>query len=269
MELVVSETPLRPPRGTTPEVWRDNDGAVAAYGWVVGDVSWMTVPGVGVFRFALSGGPVRASPDPAAPWSLVEDAYQRNVLPMVLQVRGREVLHASAVQTASGIVALCARSGVGKSTLAYALSRRGHALWADDAVAFDGAGAHVIALPLPFRIRLRPPSAAHFGVPAWSPDGHPAGGRSAPLGAVCVLERASVTEVRRIPPAQAFSAVLPHAYCFSLADQDRRRAMMRHYLDLVARVPVYAVRYPAGLAHVPVIANAIEQTLPWPAHTPA
>ncbi len=89
-------------------------------------------------RFASS--PIRGTsshfPTEASPDS-IEDTYRRGVLPLVLQLRGHEVLHASAVSTASGLLVLCGVSGTGKSTFAYGLSRRGYPLWADDAVVLD------------------------------------------------------------------------------------------------------------------------------------
>src|ERR671935_59558 len=67
------------------------------------------------------------------------------------KLAGREVLHASAVITARGVVAFCAVSTTGKSTIAYQFSRRGYGIWADDALAFDGADRGVTALWLPFQ----------------------------------------------------------------------------------------------------------------------
>src|SRR5690606_18526516 len=87
--------------------------------------------------------------------ALIQDSYQRCVLPLVLQAAGTEVLHASAVLTPRGVLALCAESGTGKSTLAYGLSRRGYPLWADDAVAFEADETCTNAMPLPFALRLQ------------------------------------------------------------------------------------------------------------------
>jgi hypothetical protein len=113
---------------------------------------------------------------------------------------------------------------------------------------------------VPFAIRLRPASAAYFDPQQAEPV--PARAAAAPveptpLAAVCVLERKAdgepgpAVEVRRLSPAQAFPAVLTHAYCFSLRDEARKRCMLRHYLDFSVRVPVFRVRFPAGLEHIP------------------
>jgi len=86
------------------------------------------------FRFLADESGVVAISDAEVSPGLVEDAYFRNVLPLVMQLRGHEVLHASAVSTPGGLVVLCGVSGAGKSTFASALSARGHRVWADDAV---------------------------------------------------------------------------------------------------------------------------------------
>ena len=254
------------------QVWRDYDGTVCAYGHTVGGDHWMHVPGVGSFRFTSRADEVTAIAQPAALTDVIVDVYRRSVLPMALQALGQEVLHASAVLTPAGVVALCAESGTGKSTTAFGLGLRGHALWADDAVAFEVAERSILALPLPFEMRLLAEAASFF-------DHHrvaavPASGREiaerprsgpAPLAALCVLKRTPGgpegrgLEVVRRSAVGAFLAVLPHAYCFSLHDLDRKRRMMEQYLDLTARVPVFEVRFQAGLDALEAVLDGIER----------
>ena len=153
------------------------------------------------------------------------------------------------------------RSGTGKSTLAYALSRRpGVALWADDAVAFDVSSTEVAALPLPFSLRLRPASARYFGRedrPVVTGAVHDA---RAKVATVFVLERSaepdSEVEVHRLTDVHAFTAVLEHAYCFSL-EGDHKRDTSEAYLSLVTRVPVYSVRFPGGTDLIPTIVDEL------------
>jgi hypothetical protein len=116
------------------QVWRDHEGTVCAAGHTVAGRHWMHVPRIGSFAFGpCAGDAVHVFAEPSARPESVLDTFRRMVLPLALQAQGEEVLHASAVRMLQGVVALCAVSETGKSTLAYALSRRGFPLWADDA----------------------------------------------------------------------------------------------------------------------------------------
>jgi hypothetical protein len=255
-----------PPSGAAPAtaapeevVWLDNDGRVAAYGSTTGTRHLMRMPGLATFAWRDGSDQVTATT--AAGRSAVVDAFRRCVLPMALHTRGLQVLHASAVLGPAGVVALCARSGTGKSTLAFGLSGRpGRSLWADDAVAFDASGSSVRALPLPFELHLRPASAAYFGADPVLAAGAAPGG-SEPLAAVVVLERDESTSVqaRRLTDAEAFTAVLQHAYCFDLEARPRRRETAERYLELSARVPVWELRFRAGLDELPAVIEALEE----------
>src|SRR2546430_14235726 len=89
--------PPAPSLGPPVEIWRDHAGAIYAYGEVFGEECWMHVPGLASFRFTRDGDEVAASVAEGAAEDQVVDAYRRRVLPMAIQVRGREILHASAV----------------------------------------------------------------------------------------------------------------------------------------------------------------------------
>jgi hypothetical protein len=83
------------------------------------------------FRFDPTRGRLSCAPRDAArlDWQRV---LLNRVLPNVGIAHGHEALHASAVETALGVVAIAAPSGTGKSTLASELMRRGWPLFADD-----------------------------------------------------------------------------------------------------------------------------------------
>src|SRR5262249_14820655 len=160
-------------------------------------------------------------PEDGADGDLIDDAYRRMVVPMVLQVRGIEVLHASGVRRSDGVTALCGTSGSGKSTLAYGLSTRAGELWADDVVPFTVAGSHVRVLPVPFKVRLLPDAAGTFlgtemvgsGKTTLKELHAPSG--EARLSRIFVLERGAAVSVERVRPAtRAFPMLLEHAYTF-------------------------------------------------------
>ena len=53
---------------------------------------------------------ITAYPEPGARLSSVWDVYRRSVLPMAMQAAGWEVLHASGIVAAGGVVAFCRRA---------------------------------------------------------------------------------------------------------------------------------------------------------------
>jgi hypothetical protein len=266
------EISSRPGEADSPvQVWRDEQGTTLASCYTLDGQRRVDVPGIASFRFGVPFKIVTASPITSVRPEVIEETYCRAVLPMVLQACGTEVLHASAVHT-EGVVALCGTSGVGKSTIAFALSRRGHRLWADDAVAIDLSGPAVVALPLPFEMRLRPRAAALFGVEPQA-TGAPSCGRPmdqadkgpAPLAALCLLSRGEEerrgcgVRMERLRPSAALPALLAHAYCFSLEDPGLKRAMIQRYMELAARMPVFALRFRPGLELLPWILDEIEE----------
>jgi hypothetical protein len=166
-------------------------------------------------------------------------------------------------------VAFCAGPETGKSTLAYGLGHRGYALWADDALVFHAATGLVEAVPLPFRMRLRPPSRAYFAQRARGPeDGRPARPRRRPrpLAAVFVLERAPCRPgisvgVCRLSAPLALPAVLAHAHSFSEEDPTRKRRLVDQYLALVAAVPVFRLRFVPDLERLDHVLDQVEKAL--------
>ena len=86
----------------------------------------MELPDLGTFRFDGHGDRVIAAARPGVGAGAIAEAYWHAALPLVLQARGSEVLHASAVLTPGGVVAFCGTSRSGKSTIAYGLHRRGY-----------------------------------------------------------------------------------------------------------------------------------------------
>jgi hypothetical protein len=244
------------------EVWREQ-GQVCAYGYPARGQNWLHVPGLATFRFLRSDQPVVGIPTGSADGVAVRDAFERTALPMALQSLGRQVLHASAVRTPAGVIAFCGDSGTGKSTLAYAAARRGYRLWADDAVAFDVTGADVVALPLPFRIILRPESSAFFGSDADTDVQSPAATGPEPLAAVVILERIEDrgVSVARLSGADAFPAALAQGYCYRPTDAEQNARMVDDYLELAARVPVLAARFEPRFESVEKLLDAIDNVL--------
>lgn len=251
-------------------VWRDAAGEDVVFGLTTADWHWVRVSGAGSYRFALSNsGRTIAADGMAAAGASAEtlvDSYYRTVVPMALHAYGYETLHGSAVAIGSGVVALCAPPRNGKSTIAFALSQRGHAVVADDSVVLEAvpAGGTFEVVPLPFELRLRQNSAEHFARPSKREvrvgEASLRADARAPLAAVVVLSQgARALEEVRLSPEVAFKELLAQSQVFSVGAAARKGAMMRTYLDLAARVSVYRLSYPPGLEHLDAICEAVER----------
>jgi hypothetical protein len=250
-------------------VWVDYAGIPSAYFYRSEGDYWAYIPAVGAFRSG-SDGQILALPNNGVPKGVVVDSYRRTIVPMTLQLLGRQVLHSSAVETRDGVIGFCADSQTGKSTIAFGLSRRGYRVCADDALAFETSGAGVQVFELPFSIRLRPASAEYFDTPVptapeLGPDGRISVGEEvAPLAALCVLARQPEgrrVELVRLDADAVIQRLLPHAYCFTLLDAELKRKTVEEYLRLAGHVPVYEVRFAAAIDELPGLLSEIERVL--------
>lgn len=264
----VQGTPLLESLNTNDlEVWRENDGTICAYGYSQADQHTMIMPGQASFVFATHAEEVMAIPTLSASREQLEDTFYRNILPMVLQVSGQEVLHASAIRIGGGVLGLCAISETGKSTIAYAFGQRGYTQWADDALVVDLSKDRVNTKPLPFCIRLRPASAAHFSYQTKRSFQQHEVTESVPLTAFCVLQRIPgeydrpIVQTECLSTRQALPELLKHAYCFSLRDTERKRRMLQNYLRLVQEIPVFSVGFSTGLHGLDILLDTIEDAI--------
>jgi hypothetical protein len=95
-----------------------------------------------------------------APRDVERPAWRRFLLDTVLGtaalVQGYEALHAAAALGESGLVAIAAETGGGKSTLLARLLLRGHLLFCDDILALSHRDGQVVAVPGPPLMNLEP-----------------------------------------------------------------------------------------------------------------
>ena len=279
MTIVPDGDSIRPPRWDPRDpavhTQRNPDGSIWAYSYSDGSEQWMHVPGIASFRFGSRGEEAVVVPEPGTPplsLAILEDTYQRAVLPMALQAHGEEVIHASAVLTDNGVVAFCGRSQTGKSTVAYGLHRRGCRVWADDTLVFDASGEIVHVIPYPHRLRIRAEAADYFELhelrrqdtSSWTAL-EQAQDEPAPLACIFLLERESQSstpvETVRLTPAEALAGVIEHAYWFRLDDSERRRRMIGRYLALATQVPVFRMGFRAALDQLPAMLDQVQSAV--------
>jgi hypothetical protein len=251
-------------------VWHDKDGRPVGRAYADGDVHIVELDRVGRFTFRPDSSEVRGYREPRVPEEVFEDYFSRWILPVAAQVRGLEVLHASGVLGPQGVGVFSAASEAGKSTLAYALGVRGYQIWTDDALAFTVDGGRPQAVDLPFRLRLRPGSAAHFGIDA-PPNGRAVAAASdatqeqrAPIAVVFLLERSPdgpAARTENVDALEAFPTLVEQSYHFGSENRERKRDMLSSYLTLATAVPVYRLAMATGLANLDAVVEAVEEHL--------
>ena len=258
---------VAPATGRQVNAWTDECGKVFARVFSSDDHYRIDWPGVGAFAFRLGSRDVLVWPEPDARHEEISDTFGRLLQPVILQALGKQALHAAASVGPTGTIAFCGNAGSGKSTLGFAMRQAGYRQLADDALVLQLEQDRVSVCPLPFAPRLRPVSRLHFGYADQNPAPHvdvwPA---DLVVSAIFLLRQDEQAERPRpvlLPQAQAFPAVLAHAYCYDAQDRSHIRRLVDDYLAMVSRVPVFALQYRPDLQRLPQLIEIIQDAAGW------
>lgn len=195
------------------------------------------------------------------------------VLPHLLQLRGRPLLHGGALVIGNAAIGFLGASGQGKSTLIAALLQRGAALLADDVLPLDEREGDVMVASGPPHLKLWPDSThavlrCDDELPRVMSDSDkrllPIAGRYShatgayPLRRLYVLARydpeaAGRTSVEMLPlrGGEKLAALMAHLPTRDYLLPAEEAAFLPRFARLAARLPVYVLRYPSGYAHQP------------------
>jgi hypothetical protein len=223
------------------------------------------------FRLLASFGSLQCAPrENGLAWQRV---LLGKVLPSVSVLRGREALHAAAVRSPAGVVAILGASGTGKSTLALEFVRRGWSLFADDALALSAEGSVLRAHPGTPHLSVddREPGSARAGE-LWSTlarmhgerwlSVRPHGWQPGSVRVLCLLRRHAVAhcDARALPA----NPLLLAPYMLGLrGDATRQRRRFDLFADLVGSARLWQVRRGAQ-ATAAELADVIEHALVCP-----
>ncbi|WP_236848706.1 hypothetical protein [Candidatus Thiodictyon syntrophicum] len=260
------------------EPWPDPAGGVLQ-GWV-GDCILIRVLGLADFLVRPAAGAVECHPLSAANPSDVRHFLLNQVLPRLVGYRSPLVLHASAILTDLGAIALVGPSGIGKSTLAASFGTCGEAIvLADDAVriADDGTGARLIGAYGAYR--LRPDSVGALRL-SGSLGPQLSRGKSiltaqrvpgtrearSPLAAVFILQSSAPggAAITAFPMSGVASVLALISHAFFL-DPGQKSLIRRQFeaVSLLVRTGcrVYLLNYPRQFGLLPQVRASIIETL--------
>ncbi|MHB8242946.1 MAG: hypothetical protein ACYDHN_13275 [Solirubrobacteraceae bacterium] len=221
-------------------------------------------------RFRLHADMERLDCAPEHPGLDWQRALISKVLPAIGVMRGYEALHAAAVDSPEGVVAIMAPSGSGKSTLAIELLGRGWPLFADDVLILEDDAGTVRAHPGTPHMNLaeHSPGATDpqslgdsLGILAgerWLAAAHTTT-HTRPVRMLCMLERGAglANETRSL----GFSPLPLAPYMLGLqSDARRQRDRFTLYADMIEATPL--VRMTADLEQPPrQLADLLEDAL--------
>lgn len=201
------------------------------------------------------------------------------VMAMLLHLRGKLVLHASAVAVGDRGAIFLGDKRAGKSTTAAALVADGYRLLTDDVLAIDAMPTGGLGiLPAYPQLKLAPDSARAVTIDAMvEPQLHPAidkrqhrlmGGFShAAVAArrIYVMERGEEAKVTPLPLQTALRALLRFSYVTRFDGASLHGASaashLRHCAELAGSVGVRRLTAPTGLGRLHELARRIEQDL--------
>ena len=238
--------------------------------FALGDDYWIWQPGVGGMRFSARATDIEVLSERGVDRDWFAYLVRRCWFPPLLQIRGRQVLHASAIldETTGGAIVFSGPSGAGKSTMAYGMARRrGHRQLCDDAVAFSAAGAAITLYPIDNDPRLRPATAAFFGARqgSTSPIEWPA--HAVRLRRIYFLEPRDanavgepVVSITRLRATDAYQQLLTQAHALTLRLPALNHRLMLDYLAVAAAVPACRLTYRRSFAHIDDVFDAVEWT---------
>jgi hypothetical protein len=202
----------------------------------------------------------------------VRHLFLDQVVPLILNLRGGEALHATSVLTPFGACAFAGPAGAGKSTLAAEFMRAGAAVLSDDCLALQMRAGVVSVLPSYSGVRLWDESrAALFGdtdaaseVAQYTSKKRIAANslpqEPRPLVRVYILQWADANATVTIEPlshAAALMELVKYAFRLDVFDRVMLRRQFRFLEQAALRVPVRRLHLPDDLSRLGEVHTAI------------
>lgn len=204
------------------------------------------------------------------------------VLPLVLNLRGQDALHATAILTPHGVCAFAGPAGVGKSTLAASFLIAGYPVISDDCLVLKEQEDRIVAVPGYPGIRLwddvakslsldadHLSSVAHYTTKhrLLLPDQSQAfPTEPLPLARLYILSRSEGSEtcneataisLQPSPPRHAFMEILSSLFRLDIRSKTMLTRQFCFIERLVAQVPVKQLSIPQTVSALPKVRDAI------------
>ncbi len=227
---------------------------------------------------------ILCAPRTGVPSDTIRHLLLDQVVPLVVNLKGGEALHASAVQKPEGAVAFCGLSGSGKSTLAASFLRAGCPLLSDDCLVLELAPEGVVqavasypglrlgrnTLTRLFGMAEGHPRVAHYtdkrrmAIPARQRDYC---AKTQPLRRIYLLsdpaeakDERGVT-IRRLSLRDGLMGLVRSAFRLDIQDRNMLKRQLLFLERVVKTVPVRRLCFSRELELLPAVHEAIERDM--------
>ena len=238
-------------------------------------------PDLADFVFDTASDLIRCIPRPETPPHTLHHLLLDQVLPLVLNYKGKEVLHGTAVVTPWGACAFVGPTGAGKSTLAASFLSAGYSVLADDCLVLDERAGTIVAIPAYPGLRLWDDAiVALFGVTeSCAPVAHytpkqrftaalsttPFRSSAVPLAAVYVLgtshavstHQGATPLISQIAERDALMTLLSLAFKLDILDHRMLTREFDFLHRLVTQIPIRHLTLPHSFAALPAVQAAV------------
>ena len=234
---------------------------------------------IGDFFIHKSGREIVSMPRSGISSNTVRHLLLNQVIPLVINLRGGEALHASAILTSRGVVAFAGAAGSGKSTLAGSFLLSGHQHMSDDCLALLEKDQEIYAIPAYPGLRLWDDALSHlFGKNgAHESVSHYTDKRrvqlqkkleahcteSQPLRRLYAIADPSETErkteimIERLSPRESFMALVRCAFRLDITDNKMLKRQFYFLERVVSAVSIRRLFFPRDFTLLPALQEAI------------
>lgn len=204
------------------------------------------------------------------------------VFPLVLNLRGQDALHATAVVTPHGVCAFTGATGTGKSTLAASFAQAGYPVVSDDCLVIEERDGRLLAVPAYPGVRLWEDTCAVLAPEAdarssvaqysekqrvvWQTQIATFPTSAVPLHRLYLLTRVTgetsattsgAPGIDSCSQRQAFMALLEQTFRLDVTDSAMLVRQMSWLERLTSRVPVRRLWIPNDLSALPAVRAAV------------
>ncbi len=253
------------------DYWVTPAGDVRAEFYRIAGGYLLRFPGETDFEIFPDLGIVRRWPASECDPDHLDSLYRNAVLPILGNHRGGLFLHGSAVVIDGTAVAFLGLSRSGKTTLAAALAKQGHALLTEDVIELTAIPSGFALHPKASALRLFSDSAAYLlgqdpsapgsvfkqSIPASA--GIAVHDEAVPLARIYFLgqDHDAALAIRQTGPADALREMLKHSFILDVEDKQRLNAHFCRIAGLSEKIPCFTLDYPRRYSELARVLEAI------------